>query len=71
MQNVNQYVLQGRLRMSNISETLKKELNELKQTELNIQKKKDELVSLIDSHLESVKKERMQAEKIYKSLIRR
>lgn len=57
--------------MSNISETLKKELNELKQTELNIQKKKDELVSLIDSHLESVKKERMQAEKIYKSLIRR
>lgn len=57
--------------MSNISKTLKKELNELKQTELNIQKKKDELVSLIDSHLESVKKERMQAEKIYKSLVRR
>lgn len=57
--------------MSNISETLKKELKELKQTELNIQKKKEELVSLIDSHLESVKKERMQAEKIYKSLIRR
>ena len=57
--------------MSNISETLKKELKELKQTELNIQKKKEELVSLIDSHLESVKKERMQAEKIYRSLIRR
>ena len=57
--------------MSNISATLEKELKELKQTEVNIQKKKDELVSLIDNHLESVKKERMQAEKIYKSLIRR
>ena len=57
--------------MSNVSETLKQEIKELKQTEVNIQKKKDELVSAIDNHLESVKKERMQAEKIYKSLIRR
>lgn len=57
--------------MSNISKTLEKELKELKQTELNIQKKKDELVSLIDSHLESVKKERIQAGQIYNSLIRR
>ena len=57
--------------MSNVSKTLEKELRELKQTEVNIQKKKDELVSAIDNHLESVKKERMQAEKIYKSLIRR
>lgn len=57
--------------MSNVSKTLEKELKELKQTELNIQKKKDELVSLIDNHLESVKKERVQAEEIYKSLIRR
>ena len=57
--------------MSNVSATLEKELRELKQTELNIQKKKDELVSAIDNHLESVKKERMQAEKINKSRIRR
>lgn len=57
--------------MSNVSKTLKQEIKELKQTEVNIQKKKDELVSAIDNHLESVKKERMQAEKIYKSLIRR
>lgn len=57
--------------MSSVSKTLEKELRELKQTEVNIQKKKDELVSAIDNHLESVKKERMQAEKIYKSLIRR
>ena len=56
--------------MSNVSKTLEKELKELKQTEVNIQKKRDELVSLIDNHLESVKKERMQAIKIYKSLIR-
>ena len=60
-----------RLRMSNVSKTLEKELRELKQTELNIQKKKDELVSLIDNHLESVKKERERTEQIYKSLIRR
>jgi len=57
--------------MSSVSKTLERELRELKQTEVNIQKKKDELVSAIDNHLESVKKERMQAEKIYKSLIRR
>ena len=57
--------------MSNVSKTLEKELRELKQTELNIQKKKDELVSLIDNHLESVKKERERTEQIYKSLIRR
>lgn len=56
--------------MSNVSKTLEKKLKELKQTELNIQKKKDELVSLIDNRLESVKKERMQAVKIYTSLIR-
>lgn len=57
--------------MSNVSKTLEKELKELRQTELNIQKKKDEIVSLIDTRLESVKKEREQAEKIYKSIIRR
>lgn len=57
--------------MSNVSKTLEKELKELKQTELNIQKKKEEIVSLIDTHLESVKKEREQTEQIYKSLIRR
>lgn len=57
--------------MSNVSATLEKELRELKQTEVNIQKKRDELVSLIDNHLESVKKERMQAVKIYNSIIRR
>lgn len=60
--------------MSNISETLKKELKELKelkQTELNIQNKKDEIVSLIDTRLKSVKEDRVKAEQIYKSLIRR
>jgi len=56
--------------MSNVSETLEKELKELKQTELKIQKKKDELVSLIDNHLESVKKERVKCEKIYNSIIK-
>lgn len=56
--------------MSNVSKTLEKELRELKQTELNIQKKKDELVSLIDSHLESVKKERIKCEKVYNSIIK-
>lgn len=57
--------------MSNVSKTLEKELRELKQTELNIQKKKDEIVSLIDTHLKSVKEDRIKAEQIYKSIIRR
>lgn len=57
--------------MSNVNATLERELRELKQTEINIQKKKDELVSLIDNHLESVKKDKVKAEQIYKSLIRR
>ena len=57
--------------MSNISETLNKELKELRQTEQNIQKRKDEIVSLIDTHLKSVKEDRVKAEQIYKSLIRR
>lgn len=56
--------------MSNVSKTLEKELKELKQTELNIQKKRDELVSLIDSHLESVKKERVKCMEIYNSIIK-
>lgn len=57
--------------MSSVSKTLEKELRELKQTELNIQKKKDEIVSAIDTHLKSVKEDRIKAEQIYKSLIRR
>lgn len=54
--------------MSNVSATLEKEL---KQTELNIQKKKDEIVSAIDTHLKSVKEDRVKAEQIYNSIIRR
>ena len=57
--------------MSNVSATLEKELKELKQVEINIQKKKNEIVSAIDTHLKSVKEDRVKAEQIYKSLIRR
>lgn len=56
--------------MSNVSATLEKKLKELKQTELNIQKKRDELVSLIDNRLKSVKEERAELLKIYKSIIK-
>ena len=56
--------------MSNICATLKKELKELKQLEVDIQKKKDELVSAIDKHLESIKKDRIKCEKIYNSIIK-
>lgn len=57
--------------MSSVSKTLERELRELKQVEINIQKKKDELVSAIDTHLKSVKEDRVKAEQIYKSIIRR
>lgn len=57
--------------MSNVSATLEKELKELKQVEINIQKKKNEIVSAIDTHLKSVKEDRVKAEQIYKSIIRR
>ena len=56
--------------MSNICATLKKEIKELKQLEMDIQKKKDELVSAIDNHLESIKKDRIKCEGVYNSIIK-